>query len=208
MDGSHHCLAALGIASIQGLAVASFDKDDAERLCLSNSEEYKEVLSSDSFVSATPFWLRPPAPSRKRTEPCQDTSLDAHPEQTVAYAGATLDKDGEYKDTKDSNLSGLPARGRLKLAALRPVPHIHQRKMQFICETSQREGYDDGKVQENSVFPSVKQRVVRPSSVYRKSSSRTFQARQIISLNPLPLKKHGCGRSAIQVCSEVSDNSA
>ncbi|KAI3414558.1 uncharacterized protein J3R85_016201 [Psidium guajava] len=202
LDGSHHCLAALGIASIQGLAVASFDKDDAERLCLSNSEEYKEVFSSNSFVSATPVWLRPPAPSRKRTEPCQNTSPDSHPEQTVAYAGAALAKDGEYKDTKDSNLSGFPAQGRLKIAALRPVPHIHQRKMQFICETSQRDGYDNGKVQENSVFPPVKQRVVRPSSVYRKSSSRTFQARQIISLNPLPLKKHGCGRSSIQVCSE------
>lgn len=199
LDGSNHCLVALGIASIQGLAVASFDKDDAERLYLSNSEECQEVFSSDSFVSATPVWLRPPAPSRRRTEPCQDASPDSHPEQTVGYIGATLDRDGE---TKYSNSSGLAARGRLKVAALRPVPHIHQRKMQFICETSQKDAYDDGKVQENSVFPPVKQRVVRPSSVYRKSSSRTFQARQIISLNPLPLKKHGCGRSSIQVCSE------
>ncbi|KAF8027480.1 hypothetical protein BT93_E0400 [Corymbia citriodora subsp. variegata] len=202
LDKSHHCLVALGIASIQGLAVASFDKDDAERLSCSNSEECKEVFSSDSFVSATPVWLRPPAPSRRRTEPCQDASPDSHPEQTVGYIGATLDRDGENKETKYSNSSGLAARGRLKIAALRPVPHIHQRKMQFICETSQRDGFDDGKVQENSVFPPAKQRVVRPSSVYRKSTSRTFQARQIISLNPLPLKKHGCGRSSIQVCSE------
>ncbi|KAF3970977.1 hypothetical protein CMV_005383 [Castanea mollissima] len=36
--------------------------------------------------------------------------------------------------------------------------------------------------------------------IHRKSSS--FQAQQIISLNPLPLKKHGCGRSPIQVCLE------
>ncbi|XP_030467799.1 AT-rich interactive domain-containing protein 4-like [Syzygium oleosum] len=202
LDGSHHCLVALGIASIQGLAVASFDKDDAERLSLSNSEDCKEVFSSDSFVSATPVWLRPPAPSRKRTELCQDASPDSHPGQTVAYIGAYLDKDGENRETKDNYSSGHPAQGRMKIAALRPVPHIYQRKMQFICETSQRDGNDNGKVQENSVFLLAKQRVVRPSSAYRKSSSRTFQARQIISLNPLPLKKHGCGRSSIQVCSE------
>ncbi|KAK6118737.1 hypothetical protein DH2020_047542 [Rehmannia glutinosa] len=109
-DISYRTLVALGVASIQGLAVASFEKDDADRLlffCTRQGNNNDADVNDGNQVKAT----LPVAPAKH------------------ASVGAT------------------------------PVTN-------------------------------------------RKSTSSSYQAKQVISLNPLPLKKHGCGRSPLHVCSE------
>ncbi|OWM66853.1 hypothetical protein CDL15_Pgr002648 [Punica granatum] len=197
LDPSHHGLVALGIASIQGMAVASFDMDDAERLLFFCSAETEDSVSPTDFglsPRSTPVWLRPPVPSRKRPERSQTTSPHFNSEQACSNGSQ---EDGEKSEGRDW------ARQRLKAAALRPIPRIHPRKIQLFLRTSQRDGFDEGQARDGSAVPPVRQRVIRPASLaYRRSSAKSFQSRQMISLNPLPLKKHGCDRSAIQHCSE------
>ncbi|XP_017983093.1 PREDICTED: AT-rich interactive domain-containing protein 4 [Theobroma cacao] len=177
-DVSYRSLVMLGIASIQGLSVASFEKDDAERLLFFCMRQDKDPLQDSSVIAISPSWLVPPAPSRKRSEPC--------------------------KDTKPLNCTGMEgengiARPKSNVAAMRPIPHTHRHKIIPFSGFSEAERYDGDQGKVNLPVVPVKQ----PAPVtHRKALSSSYQAQQIISLNPLPLKKHGCGRAPIQVCSE------
>ncbi|KAF6146671.1 hypothetical protein GIB67_008957 [Kingdonia uniflora] len=180
-DISYRSFVALGIASIQGLAVASFEKDDTERLLYFFTNQGNDLYQPTNGIipSCPPSWLKPPYPSRKRPSPKTDN--------------------GNNKENKSS--CGV----RLKVAAMRPIPHTRHQKMLPFSGIPEANGCNGGQVVKASlpVVPSVKHNIVGPSPVtHRKSLSSSFQAQQIISLNPLPLKKHGCGRPPIQVCSE------
>ncbi|KAG4136609.1 hypothetical protein ERO13_D07G017300v2 [Gossypium hirsutum] len=95
-------------------------------------------------------------------------------------------------------VNGL-TRPKINVAAMRPIPHTHRHKMLPFSGFSEAERYDGDQGKVNLPVAPVKQ----PAPVtHRKALSSSFQAQQIISLNPLPLKKHGCGRAPIQVCSE------
>lgn len=207
-DVSYHSLVALGIASIQGLPVASFEKDDAQRLLFFCSSQDKDVFSSDMIFGSPPAWLRPPAPSRKRSQPCRETNLCAHDGQEFPKQAASR-SDEEVKETGIVNgvsLPLMPARQRLKVAAMRPIPHLRRPKMTPFSGMSEANGHDGGQAKASlPVVPPTKLNIVGLTpTTQRKSFSSSAQAKQIISLNPLPLKKHGCGRSPINACSEVS----
>ncbi|KAK8584729.1 hypothetical protein V6N13_138679 [Hibiscus sabdariffa] len=73
-DVSYRSLVMLGIASVQGLPVASFEKDDAERLLFFSATEGKGPLCDSSIITRSPTWLMPPPPCRKRSEPIRDTN--------------------------------------------------------------------------------------------------------------------------------------
>ncbi|KAF4368872.1 hypothetical protein F8388_021484 [Cannabis sativa] len=204
-DVSYHSLVALGIASIQGLPVASFEKDDAERLLFFCSSQERDI-SNGLIFSNPPSWLRPPAPSRKRSHPCQERSV-------VVYDGYGLSKQDNPKTDEEDKGRGsvngvstplLPARQRLKVAAMRPIPHVRRPKMVPFSGTSVADGHDGSQVKANiPVAPPTKLSIVGLTpATQRKSLASSSQAKQIISLNPLPLKKHGCGRSPIHACSE------
>lgn len=184
-DASYRSLVALGIASVQGLAVASFEKDDADRLLFFCTKMGKDIRQENFNFSSPPVWLKPPAPSRKR---CKR-------------------EDQEGKETRLTN--GLttplvPVRKKLKVAAMRPIPHIRHQKMLPFSVISEPDGLDFGPVKANlSIVSSTKHINLGATPVtHRKSLSSSHQAKQIISLNPLPLKKHGCSRNPIHVCSE------
>ncbi|XP_059643866.1 AT-rich interactive domain-containing protein 4 isoform X2 [Cornus florida] len=206
-DVSYRSLVALGIASVQGLAVASFEKDDADRLLFFCTKQGKDDHVKNFNFSRPPIWLRPPAPSRKRSEPCQETSLSSH---HGLFSGnlSTVKKEGQVdKETVLKNGAAIPlvpVRQKLKVAAMRPIPHVRHQKMLPFAGISEADGHDGGQVKANLlVVPSTKHSSVGSNPVaHRKSFSSSSQAKQIISLNPLPLKKHGCGRSPIHVCSE------
>ncbi|KHG05519.1 AT-rich interactive domain-containing 4 -like protein [Gossypium arboreum] len=173
-DASYRSLVMLGIASIQGLSVASFEKDDAKRLLFFCTGRGKDPLWASSVISRSPSWLVPPAPSRKRSEPCKGTK----PLNCNVMEG----------------INGNP-RPKPNVAAMRPIPHTHRHKMLPFSKLFEVEKYDgdQGKV----FLPVVP--VKQPTPVTnRKTLSSSYQAQQIISLNPLPLKKHGCGRAPIQ----------
>lgn len=207
-DVSFRSLVALGIASIQGLPVASFEKDDAERLLFFCSSQGRDIFSTELIFSSPPSWLRPPAPSRKRSQPCQETNLGAHDGHGFPKQAASR-SDEEVKETGTTNgvsLPLLPSRQRLKVAAMRPIPHVRRPKMTPFSGISEADGHDGGQVKANlPAVPPTKLNIVGLTpTTQRKSFSSSSQAKQIISLNPLPLKKHGCGRSPISACSEVS----
>lgn len=201
-DVSYRSLVALGVASIQGLPVASFDRDDAERVLFFCSRHGKDTCTDNLIFSSPPSWLRPPAPSRKRVESSQGTTPASHD-------GASNKIDEEVKDTGLRNgvsMPMLPARKRLKVAAMRPIPHVRRHKMTPFSGMSEADGHDGGQAKANLpvVTPAKHNIVGSTPPTQRRSYSSSSQAKQIISLNPLPLKKHGCGRSPMQNCSEVN----
>lgn len=177
-DVSYRSLVMLGIASIQGLSVASFEKDDAERLLFFCTGQGQADHTENSVLTRPPSWLTSPAPSRKRSEPCR-----------------------ESKGVESENVCNV--RPKLNAAAMRPIPHTRHHKMLPFSGFSEIERYDGDQVKANLPVAPLKHSSAGPTPVtHRKSLSSSYQAQQIISLNPLPLKKHGCGRAPIQVCSE------
>lgn len=72
---SYRSLAVLGVASIQGLSVASFEKDDAQRLLFFCGKQISDTSDQDALLSQIPHWLTPPLPSRKRSEPCRENKV-------------------------------------------------------------------------------------------------------------------------------------
>ncbi|GLT85655.1 hypothetical protein SLE2022_038390 [Rubroshorea leprosula] len=149
-DVSFRSLVMLGIASIQGLSVASFEKDDAKRLLFFCTSQGNDNLQDNSVITRIPSWLMPPAPSHKRSELSKEVKR------------CKVGENGNY------------SRQKMNVAAMRPIPHTRRHKMLPFSGFSEPEKYDGDH----------------------------GKAQQIISLNPLPLKKHGCGRAPIQVCSE------
>ncbi|GAB2268918.1 AT-rich interactive domain-containing protein 4 [Dionaea muscipula] len=204
-DASYRNFVALGIASIHGMAVSSFEKDDAYRLMFFCKREDNNFEFQNAGVIAFPSWLRPPAPSRKRSKPGQGSSPCLKSNQNrenqapprTAYAG---DKPCRLINRASSAL--IPMRQKSKVAAMRPIPHSHLRKVMPFMGNGRTDCHDGGHVKTNlPPVQSTKHSVSNPAP-YRKSSSTSYQAKQIISLNPIPLKKHGCGRAPIQLCPE------
>ncbi|KAK1314674.1 AT-rich interactive domain-containing protein 4 [Acorus calamus] len=66
-DMSYRSFSSLGIASIQGSSVASFEKEDAERLLFFCNRLSIGLPSRDENLYGSPSWLRPPLPSGKRS---------------------------------------------------------------------------------------------------------------------------------------------
>jgi len=181
---SYRSLVMLGIASIQGLPVASFNKDDAERLLFFCTKPEKENCRNEPVFSAIPSWLKPPPASRKRSEPCSSS-------KSMNPSGRGIEDVGSHRQ-------------KLNLAAMRPIPQSHRHKILPFSGLSGGARYDGDHGKSNQPLAPIKHNVSGPTSVTnRKSVSNSFQANQIISLNPLPMKKHGCDRAPIRVCSEV-----
>lgn len=90
------------------------------------------------------------------------------------------------------------------MAALRPIPHTRRHKMIPFSGYSEI-GRFDGEHAKGSLpmLPPKHGASGGTPVTHRKAFSGSYQRKQIISLNPLPLKKHDCGRAHIQICSEV-----
>lgn len=206
-DFSFRSFVALGIASIQGLAVASFEKEDAERLLFFCKMQEKDGDLNNVKITSPPAWFRPPAPSRKSCRMSHESGLGP---QNGLNSGYQV-----YIKREEENGSALangyatplvPARRKLKAAALRPIPHLRHQKMFPFSGILEVDGHDGNQVKANlPVVPSTKaSNIGVAAATQRKAVASSQQAKQIIPLNPLPLKKHGCERSPIHVCSEVS----
>ncbi|KAL7100305.1 hypothetical protein ACP275_09G138500 [Erythranthe tilingii] len=199
-DISYRSLVALGIAGIQGLAVASFEKEDSERLLFFCTKQENISRSNDFKFTTPPSWLRAPPPSRKRPSIYQEIVP-----VTVNGLSASVNENNskEIKLSNGVNASLSSAKRKIKIAALRPIPHVrHQKMLPFsrIADFDSHHHLDGSYVKAS--LPSAPAKHVSVTPVSRKSGSGSYQAKQVISLNPLPLKKHGCGRSPLHVCSE------
>lgn len=203
---SYRSLVALGIGGVQGLPVASFEKEDAERFLFFCSRDGNDKHSDQLFLSVLPSWFKPPIPSRKRVEPSQGISTVSHDSLAYANIPSIRRVGGEERAPMNGFKAPLlPARKRLKVATMRPIPRVHRNKMTPFSGLTEADG-NNGYLPKASlpvVTPSKHVTVGSTSATQRKSFSSSSQSKQIISLNPLPLKKHGCGRNPIQDCSEV-----
>ncbi|KAL2243157.1 AT-rich interactive domain-containing protein 4 [Sesamum indicum] len=205
-DVSYRTFAALGIASIQGLAVAAFEKEDAERLLFFCAKQGKNGAFNNLKFSSAPSWLKAPPPSRKRPAICRETSSGFL--NGVVGGNQTFIKkeDNENNETRLPNGISVPvitARQKVKIAALRPIPHVRHQKMLPFSGISEADLHDGSQAKANLPVPPAKHGNAGAAPVtHRKSTTSSYQAKQVISLNPLPLKKHGCGRSPLHVCSE------
>ncbi|GMH03839.1 hypothetical protein Nepgr_005678 [Nepenthes gracilis] len=206
-ETSYRNLVALGIASIQGMAVASFDEDDAKRLLFFCTRQGIDFDLQNAYVINPPSWLRPPAPSRKWFEACQGSHPCSNNDRVSEDRASVRTAYGEDKQMRLMNgLSTpiVPARLKSRVAAMRPIPNMYLRKMMPFTGTGQADGHEGSQIKTAlPAVPSAKHAVSGTNlSLYRKSSSNSYYAKQIISVNPKPLKKHGCGRAPIQICSE------
>ncbi|XP_022980513.1 AT-rich interactive domain-containing protein 4-like [Cucurbita maxima] len=206
-DMSYRSLVALGIGGVQGLPVASFEKEDAERLLFFCSKDVNDKLSDQLLVSVLPSWFKPPPPSRKRVEPSQGIRSTLLSHDRLAYANIpSIRRVGREEPASMNGFKSplLSTRKRLKVASMRPIPRVHRNKMMPFSGLTEADGNNGG--QPKACFPVVTPSkhvtVGSTSATQRKSFSSSSQSKQIISLNPLPLKKHGCGRNPIQDCSE------
>lgn len=247
-------LVTLGIASIHGIAVSSFEKEDAERLLFFFSRKGKELSKEHAFLSGLPI-----------SSSIASGKLSARPEIVI---------DGNWKDfhtiysnvskkqkqmTKGTNMQGL------NVAALRPIPCSRRQQNNFFPVTyttrkqlnleeqaafsrkrkswssaSVRYGIfshdgDQSKLREHSASSRKHNSSIRGSSVSkpassmqissttksasfvnehstsihrlaysikRRSDAKSDLAKQRISSNPIPLKRHECNRCSIHDCSE------
>ncbi|KAG7013957.1 AT-rich interactive domain-containing protein 4 [Cucurbita argyrosperma subsp. argyrosperma] len=207
-DVSYRSLVVLGIAGIQGLSVASFEKDDAERLLFFGSRKQRDLFLNNLTDSTPPSWLKPPAP-RKRLRNVKDISLGSHDAIQHLKVSSGNRIDGENMEIGSRNgfstpMFPLPRRRGMKIAAMRPIPHVNRHKMISFRGIAETGGHNGGLFKASvSSSNSAKHVTVGSASVLQqKMFPSASQYKQIIPMNPLPLKKHGCGRSPIQACFE------
>ena len=92
---------------------------------------------------------------------------------------------------------------KINVAALRPIPHTRRHKMIPFSGYSEIGRFDGDQTKGSLPMPPKHGASGGTPVTHRKAFSGSYQRKQIISLNPLPLKKHDCGRAHIQICSEV-----
>ncbi|KAK4785482.1 hypothetical protein SAY86_002171 [Trapa natans] len=177
-DISYQSLVALGIVSIQGVPVASFEKEDADRLLFLSSRLNKELEQNNFTLSICPGWLKPPLPMRKVSE--------------TTTSNLTYVNGGNNNKKRVANVDPM-----------KPIPRAWSHKIApFYGFLPENERHDGVQAKASHSAIQMKNNSVGPSISHRRLSGNSLQSQQIISLNPLPLKKHRCGRSPIQVCSE------
>lgn len=189
---SYRSLVALGIASVQGIPVASFEKEDAERLLFFCNGQDSGFHIQAGLLSRMPTWSS--SFTRKRSAP--------NPETKPIITNNTMSKKRLRfgKDYQSLKREGELVTCRLKIDAIRPIPHSRQKMLPFLAfhETDSR---DEIKAKPSHM---IVQSSKTASATHRKSMSSSAHPQPVISLNPLPLKKHECNRAPIQICSEVS----
>jgi hypothetical protein len=172
-EPTHHTLVALGVASFQGISVAAFERQDSDRLLFFCSQNKTKGQDEKSLLSAPPTWSAPLV--RKRAQ----SGLDSE-------AG--------------------PSNKRMKFSSLRPIPHSQKQRMVPFVGVRETEMLHDLASTQTEVANPVP---VKPEPVHvnpirpRKPASTSLHAREIISLNSMPVKKHQCDRNPIRACSEV-----
>ncbi|URE03607.1 ARID/BRIGHT DNA binding domain [Musa troglodytarum] len=82
-------------------------------------------------------------------------------------------------------------RKRTNTTAMKPIPHSRKHKLLSFLGVPLADANNGN---QHKLLPPA-------PAIQRKSSASSLRAQQIVSLNPLPLKKHGCNRPPVQVVS-------
>ncbi|RZR93218.1 hypothetical protein BHM03_00021672, partial [Ensete ventricosum] len=185
---TYRSLVTLGIASIRGTTVASFEKEDADRLLFFCRRQVKDFVSEETVVSCLPTW------SSSLIKGKSMSGLESRP---IASDYVFV---GHGMACKSAELS-VKNRQRSNIAAMRPIPHPRKHKLLPFFGVPPADVNNGSQVQNNvSQTPHVKHNSLpRAPAIQRKSTSSSLRAQQIIPLNPLPLKKHECKRATVDL---------
>ncbi|PKA61173.1 AT-rich interactive domain-containing protein 4 [Apostasia shenzhenica] len=203
---SYRGLVSLGIAGIQGTLVASFEKEDADRLLFFCTRQSKESSMEDGFLIRMPRWCS--SLTNDRSKPGSESkpvNLNSIFRENGFTHSKVIRSDSERGFVEWNNMPSLPPRKRFKVAAMRPIPHPRQHKLIPFSGAPEAEAYIASETKPNlAIVPATKNKSVSAAvpSTHRKSIPSYLPSQQTIPLNPLPLKKHECSRAPIQVCTE------
>ncbi|XP_062195357.1 AT-rich interactive domain-containing protein 4-like [Phragmites australis] len=189
---SYKSLVALGVACVNGTPVSSFDRQDADRLLFFCTNQCKDQVIENRPYHHLPRW------SASLTKDRMNRSLES---RQISF-GANGVVEDKKRLMEGSSLSSF--KPGLKPATMRPIPHSPRRQMHPFISFPQSMINDASQVKPSlPAPPPLKHNMipVAPAS-QRKSSSGALRVQPAIPLNPLPMKKHGCDRLPIRVCSE------
>ncbi|CAL9205428.1 unnamed protein product [Musa hybrid cultivar] len=189
---SYRSLVTLGIASIQGIPVASFEKEDADRLLFLWNRQGKEIIFRHDLSSLPPLSSSVVTKRSKTFSKSKPIAFSQTMKENGIFLNDVEDAKKEVVSCEAIHILSFSGRKRLKVATMKPVPCSRQQMLPL--------GIQD----DVPTASSKKNNTVRVPLTPRTSMSSSFRPKQkIVPQNPLPLKKHGCNRSSIQVCSEV-----
>jgi hypothetical protein len=190
---SYRSLVALGVGCINATPVASFDRQDADRLLFFCTSQRKDLVTENGPYFHLPRW------SASLTKDRAKVASESKP-NSFGVNGTLEDKKPPIEGP--SSLTSFKAK--LKPATMRPIPHSRQQQMHPFMGFPEATVHETSQVKPNlPVAPPVKHNSVPASTAaHRKSTSGPSHTQSIIQLNPLPMKKHGCDRLPIQMCSE------
>uniref|UniRef100_A0A0E0ICS1 ARID domain-containing protein n=1 Tax=Oryza nivara TaxID=4536 RepID=A0A0E0ICS1_ORYNI len=185
-ETSYKSLVPLGIACVNGTPVSSFDRQDVDRLLFFCKNE----AIVNGLYSHLPRWSASLVKDRLKGTPESKSS-------TFSANGV-----GEYQKHPMKGTS-LLVKPKLKSAKMRPIPHSSKRQMHPFVGIPPSFIHDASQVKPSLPAPPVRHNAlpVAPTT-QRKLSSGTSRVEPAVPLNPLPMKKHGCDRLPIGICSE------
>ncbi|MCO5598270.1 hypothetical protein L7F22_052362 [Adiantum nelumboides] len=210
-------LVSLGIAGIQGFPVAAFLKEDADRFCAlrrssswKNSVKETENHHSTGQIDHLPSWFSAPVSSRKRRR--VDTFGADHKKYSdEGVLRPDIEKDFSSTEMLKSNCAATCS----SLAAMKPVPHVRPNRDMPYAGAVLAGAHNTWSMKVNLPNgagvrlprPNANSGAHVPSNTaiptpHKGQSVRAPSPVQMSSLNPIPMKKHGCNRRPMHECSE------
>ncbi|KAI5084078.1 hypothetical protein GOP47_0000247 [Adiantum capillus-veneris] len=210
-------LVSLGIAGIQGFPVAAFLTEDADRFHALRSSSRKifaretENHHNTAHIDHLPPWFSPPVPSRKRRRVDTFGADHKKPYSDEGTSCPDIGTDFSSPEMLKSNCTATCS----SLAAMKPVPHVRlNRDMPYAGAVLA--GAHNTWSMKVSLPNGTGVRLPRPNSnsgahvptsaatptPHKGQNVRAPSPVQLSSLNPIPMKKHGCNRRPMHECSE------
>eukprot|EP01018_Ginkgo_biloba_P012967 Gb_05236 [translate_table: standard] len=211
---SYWNLVSLGIAGVDGLPVAAFQKNDAESITLLKHGK----IDDPKIDCSLPLWFATPLGSRKRPRlddsniDCTNIGLDVrYGKQRSPVRSDHLGIGRLDQEKKSLTKAGSCSKPRLHLlAAMKPVPHISKDKLvpfgtlvggppaslprkTVISSTGAVKGHHSYLTSSPSVAP---------SNDGNHPAAGIVPAQHALSLRFSATRKHGCIRQSLDECSE------
>ncbi|CAO2188431.1 unnamed protein product [Urochloa humidicola] len=189
---SYRSLVALGIACVNGTPVSSFDRQDADRLLFFCSNQCKDQAIKNGPCAHLSRW------SASLTKDRITGSLES---KQISLGTNGVKEDNKHL-TEGPSLSSL--KPMLKPATMRPLPHSLKQQTHLFMGLPESSIHDANQVKPSLPTPPPVKHSVVPAvpATRRKTSSGLLRVQPSVPLNPLPMKKHGCNRLPIHICSE------
>ncbi|CAM6096760.1 unnamed protein product [Calypogeia fissa] len=125
-EPSYRSLVALGIAGVQGSAVAAFRKEDAILLASSKFER------SPNYTGPIPDWFKPPVATKKRvnlfqaTKSLNENPVDQNGSSSIPKSAEESSSSGGKSESQTATGTATPTKSERRftnLAPMKPIPH-------------------------------------------------------------------------------------